>query len=275
MIDRYAVMGHPVSHSKSPKIHRLFAAQTNQRLRYDAIAVEPGHFPQAVTEFRGQGGKGLNITLPFKQEACALADRLSERARIAGAANTLVFNADGTLFADNTDGAGLLQDLRVNNKIQLGGKRLLICGAGGAVRGILQPLIEQQPAAITIANRTVSRARQLADAFSTEIPLQVSDYAGLQGDTFDLVINATSLSLENKVPPLPDGLLAEQAACYDLMYSDHQTSFCRWAESQGATLALDGLGMLVEQAAESFLLWRGVRPQTQEAIALLRNETKA
>ncbi len=271
MTDRYAVMGHPIGHSKSPQIHSLFAAQTGQDLSYQAIAVEPGRFPQAVTEFRRQGGKGLNITLPFKQEACTLADELSERARLAGAANTLVFRDTGAVFADNTDGAGLIQDLCVNHQVELEDRRLLVCGAGGAVRGILQPLIEQHPAGITIANRTVSRAQELIENFDSTVPLQAAGYDRLQGEKFDLVINATSLSLEDKVPPLPDGLLSDRGCCYDLMYADRQTSFCRWGQQQGAKLSVDGLGMLVEQAAESFLLWRGVRPQTQPVIARLRS----
>lgn len=270
-VDRYAVMGRPVGHSKSPLIHRMFAQQTGQAIRYDAIEVPLDGFARALERFRADGGKGLNITVPFKQQAWLLADRRSDRAERAGAVNTLVFNEDGSLYGDNTDGIGLVRDLTRNHALELSGRRILLLGAGGAARGVLQPLLEQHPALLVIANRTASKALELARLFGDLGPVEGCGFDDLAGREFDLVINATAAGLDDRVPELPAGLLAEHCACYDLMYGDQPTAFVRHARQQGARLALDGLGMLVEQAAESFFIWRGVRPDTDAVIRALRH----
>jgi len=269
--DRYAVMGNPVSHSKSPRIHTLFAEQTGQRMEYTAIQVDLGGFAQAVGNFDASGGKGLNITVPFKQEAWALVDERSERATRAGAVNTIKFDKDKR-YGDNTDGVGLVNDLRANNAIELTGKRILLMGAGGASRGVLAPLLHTQAAVIHIANRTPDKAVELAHAFSDLGPVTGSGYPELRGQQYDIVINATAASLHGEVPPLPENVLADAAVCYDMMYGKQPTAFMAWATQHGAAKVLDGLGMLVEQAAESFFIWRGVRPQTQPVIRTLREE---
>ncbi len=270
MTDRYAVMGNPIGHSKSPLIHARFAEQTRQSLTYEAILVEAGDFPAAVARFGAAGGKGLNVTVPFKQEAWALATLHSARAERAGAVNTLRFEADGGLYGDNTDGVGLVRDLKDNHGAQLAGKRLLLLGAGGAVRGVLAPLLAEQPALLIIANRTVATAEALAEAFADLGPVRGCGFEALTGERFDVVINGTAASLQGEVPPLPAGILAAGAVCYDMMYGKEPTPFMRWADTAGAGQVLDGLGMLVEQAAESFYLWRGVRPATAPVIAALR-----
>lgn len=271
MTDRYAVMGNPVAHSKSPRIHSAFAAQTGQDLEYGALLVEAGTFPERVEAFFDQGGKGLNITVPFKQEAWELADVRSPQAQLAGAVNTLLLDAaTGLLHGHNTDGIGLVRDILQNHGGVLRGKSLLILGAGGATRGILLPLLEQKPASICIANRTVRKAEELAALFKPHGTVTSCGFDGLKGQRFDWVINATAASLQGELPPLPDDLLAANSWCYDLMYSTDPTIFCRWAKEHGASRALDGLGMLVEQAAEAFWLWRGVRPDTAPVLALLR-----
>ncbi|HHH35856.1 MAG TPA: shikimate dehydrogenase [Gammaproteobacteria bacterium] len=268
--DRYAVMGNPVAHSKSPQIHAAFARQTGQRLVYEAIQVDEGGFPQAVGNFRASGGKGLNITVPFKREAWVLADERSERAEVAGAVNTYLFRPDGSIYGDNTDGVGLVRDLVVNHGAVITGRRLLILGAGGAVRGVLGPLLSERPASVVIANRTVHRAEELAAAFADGVPVSGCGFDELAGGCFDLVINGTAASLGGQALPLPPDILAPGAWCYDMMYGDAPTPFLRWAAAHGAAQCLDGLGMLVEQAAESFFLWRGVRPETAPVIAMLR-----
>ncbi|MBI3773368.1 MAG: shikimate dehydrogenase [Gammaproteobacteria bacterium] len=271
-IDRYAVMGNPIGHSKSPKIHALFAQQTGQRLSYEALLVELGGFAAAVDQFQRSGGKGLNITVPFKQEAWALIANRSPRAGRAGAVNTIVFADDGSCYADTTDGVGLVRDLTINHGITLQQKRVLILGAGGAVRGVLEPILEQKPAALVIANRTAAKAVALAQLFRDQGNIFGCGFEALVGRQFDVVINGTAASLEGKVPPLPENVLAKDACCYDMMYSNQPTAFQVWAQQQGARQALDGLGMLVEQAAESFFLWRGVRPQTASVIAEVRRQ---
>lgn len=271
MTDQYAVMGHPVAHSKSPRIHTAFAIQTNQDITYTAIPVTPGGFPQAVARFRESGGKGLNITLPFKEEAWRLAEHRTPRARHAGAANTLWFGPDGTLHADNTDGAGLVRDLTLNQEILIGGARVLLVGAGGAARGVVRPLLAERPQRLVIANRTVSRAESLAALFRSEGPTEGCGFEALKGRSFHLIVNATSASLQGQVPPLPEGILAAQGTCYDMMYGDRATAFQEWGERHGAARSLDGLGMLVEQAAESFYVWRGIRPDTGPVIRMLRD----
>jgi shikimate dehydrogenase len=268
--DQYAVMGHPIAHSKSPQIHALFAAQTRQALEYRAILVEPGGFTAAARAFRTAGGKGLNVTVPFKQDAWVFADILSARAERAGAVNTLIFESGG-VRGDNTDGPGLVRDLTVNHGRSLAGQRILLVGAGGAARGVLQPLLAEHPAQVVIANRTAEKALGLAVRFSDLGRVTASGFAELAERQFDLIINATAAGLEDAVPPLPEGVLAAGGWCYDLMYSRKPTAFVRWGQEQGAAQSLDGLGMLVEQAAESFHLWRGVWPETRPVIAALRN----
>ncbi len=268
--DQYGVMGNPISHSKSPLIHAAFAKQTRQRMQYDALLVDLGGFPQAVGNFQANGGKGVNVTVPFKQEAWRLADEMSERAKLAGAVNTLVFGENNTIFGDNTDGVGLLRDIQQNHKIRLENKRILMLGAGGAARGVCLPLLEAKPALLVVANRTVDRAIELAELFSRYGAIQGSSYQELSGKQFDLVINATSASLQGELPPLPDGLLAKESACYDMMYGGEPTPFLQWAEQHHCQKRVDGLGMLVEQAAESFERWRGVRPETESLIQQMK-----
>jgi len=270
--DRYAVMGNPIEHSKSPLIHRLFAEQTGQNLVYEAILVEPEGFAEAVTNFAGNAGKGLNITVPFKQEAWQIAEELSERAQRAGAVNTLKIGNGGKLSGDNTDGVGLVRDLTRNLGLTLSGKQLLVLGAGGAVRGILAPLLEQKPARLLIANRTVERAEQLATEFSDLGKLQGCGFAELKGIRFDIVINATAAGLQGQIPDLPDGIIDSDSFCYDLMYASAPTAFVHYARQHGVPAAFDGLGMLVEQAAESFRIWRGIAPETAPVIAALRRQ---
>ena len=275
--DRYAVMGNPVSHSLSPRIHAEFARRTRQRLAYTAIQVDEGGFPQAVGNFQATGGKGLNVTVPFKQQAWALVDRRSGRAERAGAVNAIRFEANGEVYGDNTDGAGLVRDLCVNLGLIITGRRVLVVGAGGAVRGVLEPLLALQPASLVIVNRTVDRAQELCRAFASTggVPLSARGFGELEGQSFDLVINGTSASLHGESLPLPASLLAPGSWCYDMMYAAEPTPFLRWAAQRGADGARDGLGMLVEQAAESFELWRGVRPDTAGLVDELREYLKS
>ncbi len=267
--DHYAVMGNPIAHSKSPRIHALFAAQTGQNLEYRAILVEADGFAAAARAFRDAGGKGLNVTVPFKQDAWVFADLLSARAERAGAVNTLVFDATG-VRGDNTDGPGLVRDLTGNHGCPLADKKILLLGAGGAARGVLQPLLAERPAQLVIANRTVAKAVELSLRFSDLGRVSGCGFADLAGRRFDLIVNATAAGLHDAVPPLPDGVLATDGWCYDLMYGKEPTAFVRWGREHGATHSLDGLGMLVEQAAESFHLWRGVWPETKPVIEALR-----
>ncbi len=269
--DCYAVMGNPIQHSKSPLIHSLFARQTGESLSYDALLVDTDGFAQAVAAFLIAGGKGLNVTVPFKQQAWEIADELSERAQRAGAVNTLLIRENGTLFGDNTDGIGLVRDLTRNLGINLAGKQILMLGAGGAARGVLAPLLEQGPSRLVIANRTVARAEQLVEAFADLGELSACGFDDLQGSSFDIVINATAAGLQGQVPDLPAGVIRPDTCCYDMMYGSEPTAFVRYARQCGARNAYDGLGMLVEQAAESFLIWRGVLPETGPVIDALRN----
>lgn len=267
--DLYAVMGNPVAHSKSPRIHAAFASQTGQRMEYIAVLVEPGGLAHAVGNFRAEGGKGLNITVPFKHEAWKLVDDRTPRAERAGAVNTIHFRPDGVL-GDNTDGVGLVRDIVDNQGAALQGGQVLILGAGGAVRGVLEAVLARGPARLVIANRTPDRAQALAEEFSSLGRLEGCGYEELGGARFDLIINGTSASLQGTVPPVPPGILSPGGWCYDMAYGDRPTPFVRWGLEQGAARSLDGLGMLVEQAAESFHLWRGVRPQTAPVIGMLR-----
>ncbi|OMH39470.1 shikimate dehydrogenase [Motiliproteus sp. MSK22-1] len=270
MSDRYAVVGNPIKHSKSPQIHSRFAAMLGQKLSYQTMLVESGEFEAEAQRFFAEGGSGLNVTVPFKQQAWSLASELSDRARLAGAVNTLFLSRQGLICGDNTDGVGMVRDLEINHGTRLKGKRILILGAGGAVRGVLAPVLATEPQSLTIVNRTAEKAEQLAEDFSHLGCVTGSGYCQLQG-RFDLVINGTSASLQGELPPLPEDLLASGAWCYDMMYAARSTPFMVWAEAHGGK-ALDGLGMLVEQAAESFLIWRGVRPDTAPVIAEIRGQ---
>ncbi len=268
-MDRYGVFGHPVAHSKSPLIHRLFAAQTGQRLSYEALLAPLEDFAGFARAFFVQG-KGANVTLPFKEQAFELADELTERARRAGAVNTLKQLADGRLLGDNTDGAGLVRDLKVNAGWPLRDAHILLLGAGGAVRGVLEPLLAERPALLVIANRTLEKAEQLAREFADLGPVVASGFDWIDAPV-DLIINGTSASLAGEVPPIDPGLIATgKTRCYDMMYAKAPTAFIRWAAEQGAVETRDGLGMLVEQAAEAFSLWRGVRPDSAPVLGELR-----
>lgn len=267
--DLYAVMGNPISHSLSPRIHSHFAQQTGQRMTYEAIQVDPGGFAAAVGNFVANGGKGLNVTVPFKQEAWELVDIKSERAQRAAAVNTMVYGKDRKLYGDNTDGIGLVRDLQ-NHEVVLHAKKILIIGAGGAVRGVLAPLLAQQPQVIVIVNRTKSRALDLSAEFTDLGAVSACAFEELeQAEKFDLVINGTSASLHGECPPLPENIFNPGACSYDMMYG-RETPFMQWSRQQGVDRVMDGLGMLVEQAAESFFIWRSVRPQTAEIIRQLR-----
>lgn len=268
--DRYAVMGNPIAHSKSPSIHRQFAEQTGQALEYAAVLVDIGHFAEAVAAFRRDGGKGLNVTVPFKQDAWQLATWRTPRAARAGAVNTLWWDGAERLCGDTTDGVGLVRDLRDNHAVPLRGRRVLLVGAGGAARGVVEPLLSERPAALTIANRTAERALELAAMFGEFGPVTGCGFDALAGQAFDLVINATAAGLAGEVPPLSGTVFAPGACAYDMMYGSEPTAFVRWSLAQGCARALDGLGMLVEQAAEAFFVWRGVRPDTAPVIARLR-----
>jgi len=268
--DEYAVMGNPIAHSQSPFIHSLFAQQTGQTMRYRALLVAPDDFEPAVRRFQQAGGRGLNITLPFKQAAYALAEQCSERAQQGGAVNTLGFDAQGHCWGDNTDGVGLVRDFIDNQGGQLQGRRLLILGAGGAVRGVLGPLLATEPEVCVVANRTVAKAETLASLWPQ---ITACGYETLaQHSGFDVIINGTSASLHSALPPLPEHILAPGGWCYDMMYGREPTVLMRWAQARGAAQVIDGLGMLVEQAAESFYLWRGLRPKTRPVIQQLRQK---
>ena len=268
--DRYAVFGNPIAHSKSPRIHALFAAQTGQDLHYEAILAPLDGFAASLADFQAHGGRGANVTVPFKQEAWALADARSPRAQRAGAVNTLVLQADGTRFGDTTDGVGLVRDLCGNHGVSLTGRRVLLVGAGGAARGVLEPLLAERPRELLIANRTAATARTLAEMYADLGLVRGSGFDELAGRQFDVIINATAAGLQGETPALPDAVFAAGSCAYDMMYGDAPTAFIRWARQHGAGRAFDGLGMLVEQAAESFYLWRGVRPDTAAVIEQLR-----
>ena len=268
-MDHYVVFGNPIAHSKSPVLHRLFAEQTGQAMQYDTLLAPLDDFAGCAKEFFLQG-RGANVTVPFKEDAYRLVDQLTARAQRAGAVNTLSKLADGSLLGDNTDGAGLVRDLTVNAGFSLKGKRILVLGAGGAVRGALEPLLAEGPASVTIANRTVEKAELLAELFSDLGPVAASGFDWLK-EPVDLIINATSASLSGELPPIASSLIEPgKTLCYDMMYGKEPTLFCVWASGHGAGQVMDGLGMLAEQAAEAFYLWRGVRPDTAPALTELR-----
>ncbi len=267
MMDRYAVIGNPVEHSKSPLIHAAFARQTSQRIEYGRILAPLDGFGKTALDFRAAGGKGANVTVPFKLEAFWLATELTGRARDAEAVNTLVFKGD-KIIGDNTDGAGLVRDIQSNLGVAIAGKRVLLLGAGGAAQGVLHPLLGQNPAVLVIANRTPDKALALQQKAGPGTPVSARTFADLAAHSFDIIINATSAGLTRSALPLPPGIFAPGALAYDMMYG-RETPFMRLARDQGARIA-DGLGMLVEQAAESFFLWRGVYPETAPVIEQLR-----
>lgn len=268
MTGKYAVIGNPIEHSKSPLIHAAFAEQTGQDMTYDRILGTD--FERDVRAFLAAGGRGLNVTVPFKEDAWRLADERSARAETAGAVNTLIRLDDDRLRGDNTDGIGLVRDLTQNHGVRLHGKRILLLGAGGASRGVVRPLLEQQPAQLVIANRTAPKALDLAEELRGLGPITGCGLDQLNGLAFDLIINGTSAGLGGEMPDLSADCLVPGGVCYDMMYGDRPTAFVCWGQAQGASQSLDGLGMLVEQAAESFYLWRGVRPETALVIRLLR-----
>ncbi|PTQ73128.1 shikimate dehydrogenase [Pseudomonas sp. GV071] len=270
-MDRYGVFGNPIGHSKSPLIHRLFAEQTGQQLSYEALLAPLDGFTAFARDFFANG-RGGNVTVPFKEQAYQLADSLTPRAQRAGAVNTLSKQDDGGLLGDNTDGAGLVRDLTVNAGLSLQGKRILLLGAGGAVRGVLAPLLAEQPHSLVIANRTVEKAETLAQLFADLGPVAACGFDWLEAPV-DLIINGTSSSLSGELPPISPSLIKPgHTVCYDMMYGNGLTAFNQWASEQGAARTLDGLGMLVEQAAEAFFLWRGVRPDSATVLAELRRQ---
>jgi shikimate dehydrogenase len=272
-LDRYAVFGHPVAHSRSPWLHARFAELTGETLTYEARDVPPGEFDRALAEFLQGGGKGLNITVPHKLAAYAAVDELTGRARRAGAVNTIAVTPGG-LLGDNTDGAGLLRDLEHNLGLALGGMRILLVGAGGAARGALGPLLDAGPGELVIANRHAGKAQALAADFAGAVPVLGVGLDEAHGP-FALVVNATSASLHGEVPALPDDAIGAGTFCYDMAYGGGPTAFMRWAAGHGAAGTADGIGMLVEHAAESFALWRGVRPPTAQPLAELKLQTRA
>lgn len=275
MTDRYVVIGHPIAHSKSPAIHQAFAAQTGQDLRYDTLLSPLDDFAGTWQAFRAAGGCGANVTVPFKEEAWALCQQLSHRARLAGAVNTLSLTATGELLGDNTDGLGLVQDICVNAGWSLANKRVLLLGAGGAARGVIQPLLAAGVSTLWIANRSVEKAQTLAALFAQEGAVQALALADLSQvhEPVDVIINATSASLHGERLALPGSLVHADTVAYDMMYG-RDTAFLQWAREHGVQHRRDGLGMLVEQAAEAFFIWRGVRPHTQEILRALRLELK-
>lgn len=267
--DQYGVVGHPVAHSLSPFIHAMFARQTGQAMNYRLFDFEPEAFHESVAAFFAQGGRGLNITLPYKMAAVACANELTSRAQHAGAVNTLAMRKDGTLLGDNTDGVGLTQDLCVNRHLVVTRRRVLVIGAGGAARGVLAPLLGLGPEALIIANRTADRAKALAAAFAQLGNVQGVGFRYIAGGPYDLIINATSASLTGEIPDVPIAVIGHETFCYDMAYGKGDTPFVRWCVELGCRAAVPGWGMLVEQAAESFRLWRGVRPLTGPVLAAL------
>lgn len=269
--DRYALFGHPVSHSRSPDIHRRFAEQTGEAVQYELIDAAPTHFETCLRAFFSDGGMGCNVTVPHKLAAFEIADHVSSDACRAGAVNTLAILEDNSLFGDNTDGAGLIRDLTVNHHVEIEGRRLLLIGAGGAARGALGPLLDEGPAELLVVNRHAGKAVLLAQLFSETGPVMGGPLDAAQG-RFDLIINATSASLAGELPPLADELVTSGTTVYDMVYATAPTAFLEWGRQLGAACCIDGWGMLVEQAAESFFVWRGVRPET---AALLADGAKA
>lgn len=269
MTDRYAVFGNPIAHSKSPAIHAAFAAQTGESMSYEALLAPVDGFADAISSFMAEGGKGANVTIPFKEEAFRLCHDLSSRAWRAGAVNTLIMEND-RIHGDNTDGIGLIRDVEVNLGFPLAGRRILLLGAGGAARGVLGPLLKKEPASLVVANRTLAKAESMATGFADVGTVGTCSFEALSGQCFDVLINATSASLGGEALTLPSGLFTSDCLVYDMMYSKEETPFMIQARAAGAVNVSDGLGMLVEQAAEAFFLWRSVRPETRTVLASLR-----
>ncbi|NRF32764.1 shikimate dehydrogenase [Vibrio coralliilyticus] len=267
-IDRYAVFGNPISQSKSPFIHTLFARQTNQSMTYTAELAPVDGFVAAAEAFFAQNGKGCNVTVPFKEDAYRLATRLTERAQLAGAVNTLKKLDDGEILGDNTDGEGLVQDL-LQNQVVIEGARILLIGAGGAARGVIKPLLDQSPAEIVITNRTLSKAQTLQEMFTSFGPIKAVEMAHIV-QSYDIIINSTSSSLSGELPAISSAIFSSNSTVYDMMYGSGLTTFNQWAIEHNAAVVYDGLGMLVGQAAESFMLWRGIRPGTKQILRELR-----
>ena len=271
-MDQYAVFGNPIKHSKSPFIHTLFAKQTAQQMIYKAIEAPLDNFENTLNTFFSGQGKGCNITVPFKEQAFKYAQQLTERATLAGAVNTLKLTDDGIIIGDNTDGAGLVLDLK-NNHIRLKNARILLLGAGGAARGVCGPLLAEEPQQLVIANRTFAKAQTLAEIFSQKGDVSACEFEQLSGE-FDLIINSTSASLSGQIPAISPELISPETAIYDMMYSAQATAFNRWAKEQGARLTIDGLGMLVGQAAESFAIWRAIKPGAKQVLNELRHNLR-
>lgn len=273
MTDKYAVVGNPIAHSKSPLIHRLFAEQTEQDLVYEAILIdsEETTFAWAIADLKNRGYKGINITVPFKLDAFEYADELSDRAQTAHAVNTFDFQENGKTFGDNTDGLGLVNDIEINGQCAFKNKNVLILGAGGAVQGILEPLLNKLPGLVHIANRTAKRAQVLGERFNSTVTITASGWEDIPIQHYDIIINGTSASLEGKLPPVSSEVIGPNTLVYDMMYGAKPTIFMNWAkETQPTCQTMDGLGMLVGQAAESFYIWRGVRPETASIIKKVR-----
>jgi shikimate dehydrogenase len=269
MTDKYAVIGNPIAHSKSPQIHQMFAQQTGQDISYEAILAPLDGFASTIERLRKGAYKGCSVTVPFKFEAFQLATQLSKRAQAAQAVNTLKFDGD-TIFGDNTDGSGLVSDIQNNLNFHLKARRILLMGAGGAAYGVILPLLSTG-SKISVVNRTFENARRLAEIFLSQGNIEIFSYAELGKQVFDCIINATSSSIAGELPPLPRGIFAPGALAYDMMYGN-ETPFMRFAREHGAAVISDGLGMLIEQAAEAFFIWRGVRPETAPVIAVLRKQ---
>tara|TARA_B110001469_G_scaffold64299_1_gene61548 strand:+ start:8451 stop:9278 length:828 start_codon:yes stop_codon:yes gene_type:complete len=269
-MDQYRVYGNPIKQSRSPFIHQYFAKETEQQLNYQSELVAVDGFDKKIRKFISEQGKGANITIPFKEQALAICDQLSERARLAGAVNTLSF-IDGQILGDNTDGLGLVQDLQRNN-VKLKNSRILLLGAGGAAKGVILPLLECHPQMIVVANRTVSKAESICKQFNVDknnSKLTACGFDDVVND-FDIIINATSASLSGQVPSIPAQIISADVVCYDMVYGRELTPFLMWAKEQGSEHLIDGLGMLVGQAAESFAIWREVKPEVESVIASLR-----
>ena len=269
MTDQYGVIGHPIAHSKSPVIHQQFAQQTQQDISYAAFDIAPEVLGAELGRLVGEGLLGLNVTVPHKAAVAGLMDELSDRARLASAVNTIIVGDERKLIGDNTDGIGLSRDLRRNLQLDLAGMQILVLGAGGATRGIVPALLERAPTEILIANRTMEKAHDLATDFGELGDISACRFDALEGRMFDLIINATSAGLTGEAPPFPESIVDEDVVCYDLSYAMRATPFCAWAREHGATRVHQGWGMLIEQAAESFYIWRGVRPDTRAVRKLL------
>lgn len=267
----YCVVGSPIAHSKSPDIHLAFGKQFGIALRYQRVDVPANCFANAVTEFVLEGGRGMSITVPLKEEAHVALAKLKPRAALTGAVNMMTVNSDGVTIGDNVDGIGLVRDLTRNHGLSLIGKRILLLGAGGAARGVIPSLLEENPGELNIVNRTLTKAEDLVSRFSSLGSLEAFDYESLPNGPYDIVINATSLSLSGELPPLGATTIGSLTSCYDMMYTiDGRTRFLEWCRDHGAVACYDGLGMLVEQAAKSFSIWHGVEPDTTSVIATLR-----